>query len=206
MESQKSNRQKNMIRETAFRLFFTDTFQSVTLKRIEQQLGISRGCVMYHYYSKQEIFSDVVDFYIINRLNILSFPDTHNSDSLKHYLHELITSMQETFTSLISEVFPEGKSDFLKSLMGFIAQAEKYYPGFHQFLQSFKDRLNDCLVQMIEKAKLTGEIKPDIDSKIQSELFQSIIVGKLFINAHAEDSYMNGLIEIIDSYYSFIAL
>lgn len=59
---------------------------------------------------------------------------------------------------------------------------------------------------MIEKAKLTGEIKPDIDSKIQSELFQSIIVGKLLINAHAEDSYMNGLIEIIDSYYSFIAL
>ena len=59
---------------------------------------------------------------------------------------------------------------------------------------------------MIEKAKLTGEIIPDIDSKIQSELFQSIIVGKLLITAHAEDSYMNGLIEIIDSYYSFIAL
>ncbi len=64
MESQKSNRQKDKIRVAAFRLFFTDTFQSVTLKQIEQQLGISRGCVMYHYYSKQEIFSDVVDFYI----------------------------------------------------------------------------------------------------------------------------------------------
>ena len=66
MESQKSNRQKDKIRVAAFRLFFTDTFQSVTLKQIEQQLGISRGCVMYHYYSKQEIFSDVVDFYILS--------------------------------------------------------------------------------------------------------------------------------------------
>lgn len=205
MKSNKSNSQKDKIRKAAFRLFFTDTFQSVTLKRIEQQLGISRGCIMYHYHSKQEIFSDVVDFYIINRLNI-SFPDTHNSDSLKHCLHGLITGMQETFASLMNAVSPESKSDFLKSLMGFIAQAERYYPGFPQSFQSFKDRLNECLEKMIEKAKFTGEIKPDIDSKMQSEVFQSLIAGKLLINAHTEDSCMNGLMEIIDSHYSLIAL
>ena len=42
----------------------------VPLKDIEQSLNLSRGCMSYHYPTKQELFMDVIDQYILRKQDV----------------------------------------------------------------------------------------------------------------------------------------
>ena len=61
MKGTKGTETKALIRETAFKLFLTKEYNMVPLKDIEQSLNLSRGCMSYHYPTKQELFMDVID-------------------------------------------------------------------------------------------------------------------------------------------------
>ena len=69
MKGSKGSETKMTIREEAFRLFLTKDFNIVPLKQIERSLNLSRGCMSYHYPTKQELFNDVIDYYILHKQN-----------------------------------------------------------------------------------------------------------------------------------------
>ena len=56
MKGTKGSETKALIREAAFKLFLTKEYNMVPLKEIEKRLNLSRGCMIYHYPSKQELF------------------------------------------------------------------------------------------------------------------------------------------------------
>lgn len=64
MKGVKGSETKRLIREAAYKQFLTKDYNTVPLKEIEKSLNLSRGCMSYHYPSKQELFIDVIDFYI----------------------------------------------------------------------------------------------------------------------------------------------
>ena len=69
MKGSKGSETKMTIREEAFKLFLTKDFNIVPLKQIERSLNLSRGCMSYHYPTKQELFNDVIDYYILHKQN-----------------------------------------------------------------------------------------------------------------------------------------
>ena len=71
MKGTKGTETKALIRETAFKLFLTKEYNMVPLKDIEQSLNLSRGCMSYHYPTKQELFMDVIDQYILRKQDII---------------------------------------------------------------------------------------------------------------------------------------
>lgn len=56
MKGTKGTETKALIRETAFKLFLTKEYNMVPLKDIEQSLNLSRGCMSYHYPTKQDLW------------------------------------------------------------------------------------------------------------------------------------------------------
>ena len=64
MKGTKGSETKALIREAAFKQFLTNDYSMVPLKDIESSLNLSRGCMSYHYPTKQELFIDVIDTYI----------------------------------------------------------------------------------------------------------------------------------------------
>ena len=66
MKGTKGTETKALIRETAFKLFLTKEYNMVPLKDIEQSLNLSRGCMSYHYPTKQDLLVDVINFYILD--------------------------------------------------------------------------------------------------------------------------------------------
>lgn len=62
MKGVKGSETKRLIREAAYKQFLTKDYNTVPLKEIEKSLNLSRGCMSYHYPSKQELFIDVIDF------------------------------------------------------------------------------------------------------------------------------------------------
>ena len=86
MKGTKGTETKALIRETAFKLFLTKEYNMVPLKDIEQSLNLSRGCMSYHYPTKQELFMDVIDQYILRKQDVDN--KMQNSESLS--LHDFI--------------------------------------------------------------------------------------------------------------------
>lgn len=58
MKGTKGSETKALIRETAFKQFLTKDYSMVPLKDIEKSLNLSRGCMSYHYPTKQELLVD----------------------------------------------------------------------------------------------------------------------------------------------------
>ena len=70
MKGTKGSETKALIRETAFKQFLTKDYSMVPLKDIEKSLNLSRGCMSYHYPTKQELFIDVIDQYILRKQDV----------------------------------------------------------------------------------------------------------------------------------------
>lgn len=76
-ERNKRFRNKSFNKETAFKQFLTKDYSMVPLKDIEKSLNLSRGCTSYHYPTKQELFIDVINVYILDVQRV-----KHASDNL----------------------------------------------------------------------------------------------------------------------------
>ena len=57
MKGTKGSETKALIREAAFKQFLTNDYSMVPLKDIEKSLNLSRGCMSYHYPTKQELLT-----------------------------------------------------------------------------------------------------------------------------------------------------
>ena len=91
MKGVKGSETKRLIREAAYKQFLTKDYNTVPLKEIEKSLNLSRGCMSYHYPSKQELFIDVIDFYIFHKQDAKNkFKDISHTSLLvfiDHYIY-----------------------------------------------------------------------------------------------------------------------
>ena len=84
------------IREEAFKLFLTKDFNIVPLKQIERSLNLSRGCMSYHYPTKQELFNDVIDYYILHKQNANNKMQGAFNLSLLEFIHFYVDKVAST--------------------------------------------------------------------------------------------------------------
>ena len=96
MKGSKGSETKMTIREEAFRLFLTKDFNIVPLKQIERSLNLSRGCMSYHYPTKQELFNDVIDYYILHKQNTNNKMQGAFNLSLLEFIHFYVDKVAST--------------------------------------------------------------------------------------------------------------
>ena len=61
---------KDFILLEAFKLFASKQYIKVTFDDIEKATQLSRGAILYHIKSKDVLFAEVVDAFLINKLSI----------------------------------------------------------------------------------------------------------------------------------------
>ena len=100
MKGVKGSETKRLIREAAYKQFLTKDYNTVPLKEIEKSLNLSRGCMSYHYPSKQELFIDVIDFYIFHKQDAKNkFKDISHT-SLLEFIDYYIKRVEETMDAM----------------------------------------------------------------------------------------------------------
>ena len=62
-----NNVSKQKILLESFKLFATKPFSDITFTDIEKVTGLSRGAILYHFKSKDEILASIIDRFIINK-------------------------------------------------------------------------------------------------------------------------------------------
>lgn len=188
MKGSKGSETKMTIREEAFKLFLTKDFNIVPLKQIERSLNLSRGCMSYHYPTKQELFNDVIDYYILHKQNANNKMQGAFNLSLLEFIHFYVDKVASTKNEMQQFLSDDAPNNITNAYLKLISQAECYYPNFKQIAQEIKQYEVILFEKVIKRAQEKKEIKPELDSLLLAQHFRYLFYGQSY-----DDALNNGL-------------
>lgn len=204
MKGTKGSETKALIRETAFKQFLTKDYSMVPLKDIEKSLNLSRGCMSYHYPTKQELLVDVIDVYILDVQRAKHSSDNIVDISLFDYFNQYVDNIAKAMDRLSQFILPEENINGTRAYMTLILQAEKYYPGFHQLLCEIEKNEMVQLKQIIINAQKNGEIRSTCNTDLLVQQIRLVFLGKSYQDALKNGLDINGLREQLYFIYFLI--
>lgn len=188
MKGVKGSETKRLIREAAYKQFLTKDYNTVPLKEIEKSLNLSRGCMSYHYPSKQELFIDVIDFYIFHKQDAKNkFKDISHT-SLLEFIDYYIKKVEETMNAMRIYLIEKEKTNIPRAYLNLILQAEYFYPGFNEAFNEITNKEIKLWERIFVKAVETKEIRSDVNPSTLALTFRILLFGKCF-----QDALVNGL-------------
>lgn len=188
MKGIKGSETKRLIREAAYKQFLTKDYNTVPLKEIEKSLNLSRGCMSYHYPSKQELFIDVIDYYVFHKQDTKNKFKDIPSCSLLEFIDYYIKRVEETMNAMKIYLIKEEKTNITHAYLSLILQAEHFYPGFNEAFTKIMDMEIKLWEKIFIKSIETKEIKQNINPSVLALTFRILLFGKCY-----QDALVNGL-------------
>lgn len=166
---------REYIIEKAFEVFMNKGYDSTSITVLQTDLGMSRG-VMYRYFeNKEELFRSVVDKYVLDLLNRLLFRDI--DDLMVPNLIKKLYRHQTLYLHLFNKA--RINHSIVLNYTALIIQATKYYPDFIEKFYQIRKRFLIIWKLAVRKSIMVGQIKPDIDIDIVSQLFTNIFFQEI---------------------------
>lgn len=78
----------------AFKLFALRPYDRVTLADLENATGLSRGAILYHIKTKENLFLNVVNKFVFERNGVSNLPEKFHSN-LKLFITHFVESCQK---------------------------------------------------------------------------------------------------------------
>ena len=178
MKGVKGSETKRLIREAAYKQFLTKDYNTVPLKEIEKSLNLSRGCMSYHYPSKQELFIDVIDYYI--------------------------KKVEETMNAMRIYLIEKEKTNITRAYLNLILQAEYFYPGFNEAFYEITNKEIKLWERIFVKAVETKEIRSDVNPSTLALTFRILLFGKCFQDALVNGLRIEELKVVLYNQYELI--
>ncbi len=157
------NETKERILFIALKFFLSKPFTEVTMSEILKESGMSKGGFYHHFDSKEALYCEVVNKYLIGSLmtDIEKFSTTKLTlsfaEAMPMYLGSIFRLAGEKLKEL--DLKPEDVN-----LYNIMFDMMKYYKGFDDILNKFHEDEINMLKSLIEKSIETGELRKDIDS------------------------------------------
>lgn len=160
---------ERIIRE-AFILFASKPYTSVTFSDFETVTKLSRGAILYHFKSKELIFTKMIDTYIFALHTIIP---SHQNESLMQYIDDFMDA-----TLLHRKDFKKmGIKNMNKALVNITLQAQYFYPDFNSKAIDWEKQQLIQWEAIITKGIETGELAKETDSQFAAEYFQRLYYG-----------------------------
>lgn len=196
------NPSRKKILDKAFSLFLNENFDSVTMQQIQEASGISRGAIYHHFKSKEDIFKEIVDTYLLPIFSSYTGIPEEQKRTLLDTIYASIKCRQ-SHQNLLKEVVPFKMSDFY--LYKFIFQATELYPEFNKQVNSLTEKEYNGWRNVIQIAMRTGEIRSDVDLDYVAQSLITIPLGLGVFSAFS--NYINiNTKDIRTSYLKFYNL
>jgi TetR/AcrR family transcriptional repressor of nem operon len=154
---------KDKILFVALKFFLTKPYTEVTMSEILKESGLSKGGFYHHFESKDALYSEIVNKYLLGSMSgelnniIKNSSSTAFRDSLPAYLGSMLRLADEKLKEL--DLRPEDIN-----LYNIMFDMMKYYKGFDDILWKFHDDEINMLRTLVENGIKTGELRKDLDS------------------------------------------
>jgi AcrR family transcriptional regulator len=161
------NDTKERILSIALCCFLRKPYTEVTMNEILKASGLSKGGFYHHFVSKETLYHEVVDQFILRAflteyghfvnnpydISFIDFIPMYVKSSLEHLI-EFADAKQSEYKLNINEV----------NIYIVMFDMMKHYKGFDQVIGELHQKETDLFRILIDKAKENGEIRKDIDS------------------------------------------
>lgn len=163
------------ILQVAFRLFLVKTYKEVTMNEIVQKTGLSKGAFYYYFDSKEQVFSEVLELYLLSRAKAILKQSTANS--LCEFYHSQIAQMRKSIQALGLK----RKSD-LRSFQSFtiLVDGLRLFPTFRRKVQEHSRVERRMWEKVVSAARKSREIKSSMTDRQIAGIFISIWSGVRF--------------------------
>lgn len=162
---------KDLILKTAYNMFLYNNYEAVTINSIIKAAGLTKGALYHYYISKEELFKEVVDKYMMENTDTSAAFLT-----LKEFIQYTIDMNKGKLTKLFINK-PNSQLDIPLHYLTITIAAMRYYPNFvkkgAEFYQNQVGQWEKSLSQAIKN----GEIRDDIDTEATISLFLNIGSG-----------------------------
>lgn len=158
---------KERILSIALYYFIKKPYTEVTMSEILKASGLSKGGFYHHFESKEMLYHEVVDHFVLGtflteyghftsnpyNLSFCEFVPVYIKSTLEHLIELADTRLSE-FKLKMEEV----------NLYIVMFDMMKHYKGFDKILETLHESEVIMFKALIDKAKENGEIKKEIDS------------------------------------------
>jgi AcrR family transcriptional regulator len=173
---------------SAYKLFISRPYELVTVRDLEQAINKTRGAIFYYVKDKEELFRKVIERYYLKVQSIYSKvgKDILEEDiTLLQFINVFVAGMEKTVNNLYTDAGINGDnpdqqqvSHLDRFYISLMLNAELYLNGFNEKMDNLFRIEKHIWAFFIQKGIEKGEIKPDTDVKLFSELFTCIYLGK----------------------------
>jgi len=149
-------------------MFLNNNYEAVTINSIIKAAGITKGGIYHYYASKEELFKDVVDKFLIENRTSLHI----EYSSLREFIDNNIKKAKEQvkLKSSNNEIDLSAPAQYISLFMA----AFKYYPNFSEIGRKFYNEELSIWVDAIELSKKNGEVSNKVNSEIMAMNFMAI--------------------------------
>ena len=165
----------------SFILFSLKPYDKVTFSDIEKATGLSRGAILYHFNSKQEIFNAVVESTLLNRTSILEIP-IKEKDPLQSFIFDFVDSRKD----VIKEMSKHGIKNMNLARYNIESQALYFYDQFDKLSRQMRTTELTVWTQVIKKSQDVNEIDKKHDPAKLASLFLNAYLGHAYSAAKEE--------------------
>lgn len=197
---------KDLIMETAIKLFLKKGFADVSNAEIIKESNVGSGTIYYYFEDKNDLIISTIDKYVLEmlrqRLNIIKEFHSDAYSTLEFLFRQMIGCDEKTepyYVYVDSEDYSFQKAILLacEGIQKFEAISERY----NQFNQDLVEFING----FIEKGKDENEIREDLSTKEISYCIQSTLNGIFFMELVQNNIDLNEMIEYnLNDLWNFI--
>ena len=190
---------KDYIVEEAFKLFLSHSYEAVTINEISKSVGLTKGALYHHYSSKEEIFREVINRYLV----VDAWDIEEQCETLKEYVE---ASLEHT-RNVLYKTFGEQATFVPVNYLSMLIDALRHNPGFEYEYEMKVKKMMSRVTEVMRDAAKRGEIRDDLDVEITALNYFSINLG-IAANLYtykSTDIAVNYLQRQLHEFYKLIA-
>lgn len=177
----------------AFKLFSTKSLNEITFADIEKATGLSRGGILHYFGSKDKLYAEVMDHYILKRNNNVTIdPQKDLWDNIKEFINYR-KKQQDHFNNIGICNINRAHTYIVTNAMHLIEDIERKSAIWLEIELSYWR-------EILTLAQQKGELKKDIDINIEAKLFYSVFLGNSYMAITTPNGY--DLDKLQDQFYT----
>lgn len=159
---------KKKIIEKSFYLFLTKSYESVSVREIQESAGVSRGAIYHHFENKEEIYEETIKEYLLPAFSNYSIFSEEDNKNMLNTIYASI-KYRQIHLLLLKEVTNSKINDY--DFFKFIYQAAEHSSNFKEHANLIVEKDFKAWRNCVQNAMRTGEIRSDIDIDFTAQYF-----------------------------------
>nr|WP_292785510.1 TetR/AcrR family transcriptional regulator [Methanobrevibacter sp.] len=185
---------KELILEKTLKLMIEKQNSLVSVREISDATGIATGGIYYYFSSKEQIYDEIIERYLINYIKFDMDKLTQIKGNAKEKIHDVMVEIFKQKQSGIEIETIEDEIDYRAILMILTPNGYSYENSI-EFCQGILKEFEDFFAEIVEEGQKNSEIRQDLSTE---DIVEALIIRYLGIQYKWEIYWIDDMIQAFE--------